>query len=57
MNYKLDKHWAFRAEYRGLFLKNPDFNNGGGGYVLTSKLLTVTHEPTVSIVYRFGAKR
>jgi opacity protein-like surface antigen len=58
MNYKLSKHWGLRAEYRGLFLKNPDFNGERGiGSVPTSKLFTVTNEPTISIVYRFGGKR
>lgn len=55
MNYKLSKHWALRAEYRGLFYKNPDFN-GANDEVPTVKLYTITSEPTISIVYRFGAK-
>lgn len=58
VNYKLSKHWGLRAEYRGLFLKNPDFNGEqGGSSVPTSKLFTVMNEPTLSIVYRFGGKR
>ncbi len=58
VNYKLSKHWALRAEYRGLFLKSPNFNGEtAAGSVPTSKLLTVTNEPTLSIVYRFGGKR
>ena len=52
MTYKLSKHWALRAEYRGLFYKNPDFK-GANGEVPTVKLYTVTSEPTISIVYRF----
>jgi hypothetical protein len=57
INYKLSKHWELRAEYRGLFLKNPDFHGEGASSVPVSKLFTVTNEPTMSIVYRFGGKR
>jgi hypothetical protein len=56
MNCKLSKQWGIRAEYRGLFYKNPDWNMNNGP-VTTSKLYTVTNEPTLSIVYRFGGKR
>lgn len=57
LNYKLSKQWGLRAEYRGLFLKNPDFHGEGASTVPISKLFTVTNEPTISIVYRFGGKR
>jgi opacity protein-like surface antigen len=57
LNYKLSKQWGLRAEYRGLFLKNPDFHGEGSSSVPISKLFTVTNEPTISIVYRFGGKR
>lgn len=58
IDYKLSQHLALRAEYRGLFLKNPDFKGDNGvGSVITSKLFTVTNEPTLSIVYRFGPRR
>lgn len=56
MNYTLSRHWALRAEYRGLFYKNPDFR-GANGEVPAVKLYTITSEPTISFVYRFGAKR
>jgi opacity protein-like surface antigen len=59
MNYKLSRHWALRAEYRGLFYKNPDWSGirSADTNVPTSKLYTVTNEPTISLVYRFGRKR
>ncbi len=53
MNYKLSEHFALRAEYRGLFYKNPDFKNPDAP-VPISKLFTVTNEPTFSVVYNFG---
>jgi opacity protein-like surface antigen len=53
VNYKLSPHWALRAEYRGLLYNNPDV--GGSG--LAAPRVKLTHEPTVSIVYRFGGKR
>ena len=52
MNYRLSEHFALRAEYRGLFYKNPDYLNNGPFPV--SKLFTVTNEPTLSVVYNFG---
>ncbi len=56
LNYKLSEHLGIRAEYRGLFYKNPDF-----AYSLTlapvSKMFTVTNEPTVSVTYTFGKKK
>lgn len=56
MDYKLSAHWALRAEYRGLLYKNPDFAGAGGGTPAV-KLINVTHEPTISVVYRLGKKR
>jgi opacity protein-like surface antigen len=55
LNYNLSQHWALRAEYRGLFYKNPDFT-GASSNVPTSKFYNVTSEPTISVVYRFGKK-
>jgi opacity protein-like surface antigen len=56
LNYKLSEHLGIRAEYRGLFYKNPDF-----AYSLSlapvSKMFTVTNEPTVSVTYTFGGKK
>jgi opacity protein-like surface antigen len=51
LDYKLSPHWALRAEYRGLLYRLPDFRDTGG-----RKPYTVTHEPTISVVYRFGEK-
>ena len=48
----LTQHIDLRAEYRGLLYKNPDFNTGDAPY---SKLMTLTNEPTVSLVYHFHA--
>ncbi len=53
INYRLSEHFGLRAEYRGLFYKNPDFKNSDTPIPI-SKLFTVTSEPTVSIVYTFG---
>jgi opacity protein-like surface antigen len=50
-SYDLTDHLALKAEYRGLFYRNPNF---GVGY---SKLLTVTSEPTISVVYNFGGTK
>lgn len=47
LDYRLSDHFDFRAEYRGLLYKNPDF----GGL---QKSTTWTSEPTLSLVYRFG---
>jgi hypothetical protein len=44
----LTRRFDLRAEYRGLFYKNPDFNTGDYPY---SKQLTLTSEPTISLVY------
>jgi opacity protein-like surface antigen len=54
VNYKLSAHWGIRAEYRGLFYKNPDFAYYSGNAVPISKLFTVTNTPGVSVVYSFG---
>jgi hypothetical protein len=48
----LTQHIDLRAEYRGLLYKNPDFNTGDAPY---SKLMTLTNEPTISLVYHFHA--
>jgi hypothetical protein len=59
MNYRVSKHWELRAEYRGLFYKTPSFNGfkEANSDVPTVKLYTITNEPTISLVYRFGGKR
>jgi hypothetical protein len=56
MNYRLSEHWALRAEYRGLFYRNP-YYNGAASNVPMPEFNVVTSEPTISIVYRFGRKR
>lgn len=56
MNYRISKHFDVRAEYRGLFYKNPDFAYSIGGIPIT-KMFTVTSTPAVSLVYRFGGGR
>ena len=55
LNYGLSRHLALRAEYRGLFYKDPGFYNPYAP-VPTSMFLTVTNEPTISVVYIFGHK-
>jgi opacity protein-like surface antigen len=58
MNFKLTSHLDFRAEYRGLFYKSPDFNlppYGQGNFPIT-RLFTVTSQPAISVVYSFGRK-
>ncbi|MGA7157927.1 MAG: hypothetical protein WBY53_13820 [Acidobacteriaceae bacterium] len=45
----LTRHFDLRAEYRGLVYKNPDFQTGD----TLSKQLTLTSEPTISVVYHF----
>lgn len=53
VEYRMGYHLGLRAEYRGLLYKYPDF-----GSVLTavptSKFFTVTSEPAISLIYRFG---
>jgi opacity protein-like surface antigen len=56
LNYKLTDHLGVRAEYRGLFYKNPDFAYRSGQAPM-SKLFTVTSEPTISVVYTFGGAK
>jgi len=59
MNYKISSHLDMRAEYRGLFYKSPDFNlppYDGFDFPM-SRLFTVTSEPTISLVYRFGGTK
>jgi len=62
LNYNLWRHWALRAEYRGLFYKNPDFKTDFVGVpsyyaATTSRNFNITNEPTISIVYLFGGNR
>jgi hypothetical protein len=60
-NFKISAHLDFRAEYRGLFYKSPDFNltdiypgiTGTNQFPVT-RLFTVTNTPALSLVYRFG---
>ena len=54
VDLRLSGHFGLRMEYRGLFYKNPDFHNPA---IVQTKLFTVTNEPTVSLIYRFGAHR
>ena len=54
LDLRLSNHFGLRMEYRGLFYKNPDFRNPN---IVQTKLFTVTNEPTVSLIYRFGAHR
>jgi opacity protein-like surface antigen len=42
-------HLTLRAEYRGLVYNNPDFRTGDA----LSKRITLTSEPTISLVYHF----
>ena len=55
LNYCLTERLGVRAEYRGLFYKNPDFAYYSGTAIPISKLFTVTNEPTVSLVYMLGS--
>ena len=57
MEYKVTPHLAIRAEYRGLFYKGPDFAYNPSPIFPIPKLFTVTNEPTVSVVYRFGGAK
>lgn len=49
-DYHFNHHLVLRAEYRGLLYKYLDF----GGTV--GRSITVTSQPTVSLVYQFGHK-
>lgn len=56
MNYRLTKRLGLRAEYRGLFYKNPDFAPNLNTVPVT-RLFTVTDQPAVSLTYTFGRRR
>lgn len=56
MNYRLTKRLGLRAEYRGLFYKNPDFAPNLNTVPVT-RLFTVTNQPAVSLTYTFGRRR
>jgi len=59
MDYRLTSHLGLRAEYRGLFYKSPDFTlppYDGFNFPM-SRLFTVTNEPAISLVYRFGGTK
>lgn len=45
----LTHRFDFRAQYRGLLYNNPDFETGD----YLSKKITLTSEPTLSLVYNF----
>jgi hypothetical protein len=49
----LSSHFDFRAEYRGLIYNNPDFRTGD----YLSKRVTLTSEPTFSLVYYFHKRK
>ena len=51
LDLRLTQRLDFRAEYRGLLFKFPDWSNGS-----VAKNLTETNQPTVSLVYRFSGK-
>jgi opacity protein-like surface antigen len=53
----LSTHLSLRAEYRGLFYKGPDYQIDRPAYVPQQRLFTVTNEPTISLVYRFGGSK
>ncbi len=53
VEYAVTRRLGLKAEYRGLFYKNPDFG-AITGPVPTNKLFTVTNEPTLSLTYRLG---
>jgi len=50
----LSRRFDLRVEYRGLLYKNPDFQTGDAPY---SKQLTLTNEPTVSLVYHLHSPK
>lgn len=54
LDLHLTQRLSLRAEYRGLLYKNPDFQTGDAPY---SKLMTLTSEPTVSLVYTFHNRK
>ena len=53
MNYRLNQHWALRAEYRGIYFKGPAFRNTGVQFAIATHY-TLSSEPTVSLTYQFG---
>lgn len=55
VEYKISPRLSVRAEYRGLFYKGPDFAYDSRAPI--QRLFTVTSQPAVSMVYRFGQKR
>jgi opacity protein-like surface antigen len=50
-------HFSIRAEYRGLFYKGPDYQIDRPAYIPEQRLFTVTNQPTISLVYRFGVNK
>jgi opacity protein-like surface antigen len=54
VDYRVSAHLGLRMEYRGLFYKTPDFRDT---QQIGNKVFTVTSEPTISLIYRFGAHR
>jgi opacity protein-like surface antigen len=48
LDYRLAHGLSLRAEYRGLFIKYPDYGSG------VTRLATVTSEPVLSVTYNFG---
>lgn len=54
LDFRLTRFLSLRAEYRGLLYKNPDFETGAAPY---SRLMTLTSEPTFSVVYNFTHPR
>ena len=53
-DYRISDHLGFRVEYRGLFFKTPDFVQYSAA-TPTQKLFTVSSQPVVSLIYRFGS--
>ena len=53
-DYRVSDHLGLRVEYRGLFFKTPDFVQYSAA-TPTSKLFTVSSQPVVSLIYRFGS--
>ncbi len=51
VDVRLSRSFDLRGEYRGLIYDNPDFRTGD----FLSKRLTLTNEPTISLVYNFHA--
>lgn len=49
VDYSYSRHWALRAEYRGLIYKYADYGS-------FPKAVTLSSEPTVSVVYSFGRR-